>query len=73
MGLDVRVPIGMLFTLLGLLITGYGVVTWGQSGMTPEGVPIDVVWGVVLLVFGLLMFGLAERSRRKNGAAHNHE
>ena len=62
MRLDVRLPIGGFFTLLGALLTGYGWATRGTPGTAPTGVPIDLVWGAALLVFGVAMLGLARRS-----------
>ncbi len=64
MRLDVRIPIGLMFTALGLLLTGYGAATLGQPGTAPSGVPINLLWGVLLLAFGLGMLGLARRARR---------
>src|SRR5207253_5365178 len=64
MSLDVRLPIGGFFTLLGLLLTGYGWATLGAPGTAPAGVPIDLVWGAVLLVFGVALLGLARRARK---------
>lgn len=55
MGVDVRNPIGVLFTVLGLLLLGYGVMTWGDGGTTPTGIPIVPVWGGVMLAFGVVM------------------
>jgi hypothetical protein len=66
MGFDIRMPIGMLFTLFGILLTGYGAATQG-SAMYAEhslGVNMNVWWGGVLLAFGLAMIGLT-RMRRK--------
>jgi hypothetical protein len=60
--LDVRRPIGLFFTVLGVLLAGYGVATRGTPGMTPTGVPIDLVWGAALLVFGVAMLWLARRT-----------
>jgi hypothetical protein len=53
MGLDIRWPIGLMFTLIGVLLTGYGVI----KGASPIslGININLVWGIVLLVFGVLM------------------
>ena len=62
--LDVRVPIGGFFSLLGLLLTGYGWATLGAPGASPTGLPIDLVWGVALFVFGVAMLGLARRARK---------
>jgi hypothetical protein len=61
--LDVRWPIGLFFTLLGLLLTVYGAATLGDPGTAPVGVPINVVWGAALCAFGLAMLGLARRAR----------
>ena len=61
MRLDVRYPIGALFGALGVLLAGYGFVTRGDPGMSPTGIPVDLVWGVVLLAFGATMLWLARR------------
>lgn len=56
MGLDLRLPIGALFLIIGLLLAGYG---WMSSGME-----VDRWWGLVMALFGLVMVTLARRSRR---------
>ncbi len=53
MGLDIRWPIGLMFTLIGLLLTGYGAVN--AAGSQSLGININLVWGLVLLVFGVAM------------------
>jgi predicted MFS family arabinose efflux permease len=66
MGFDIRMPIGMLFTLFGILLIGYGAATNG-SAMYAEhslGVNMNLWWGVALLAFGLVMLTLT-RLRRK--------
>jgi hypothetical protein len=63
-GLDLRIPVGALFGAYGLLLSTYGGVTLGQAGTTPTGVPINLVWGLVMLGFGLGMLALARRARR---------
>lgn len=62
MRLDVRLPIGAFFSLVGVLLAAYGLATRGAPGTAPTGVPIDLVWGVVLLVFGIGMLALARRA-----------
>ena len=56
MGLDIRWPIGLMFTLIGVLLTGYGVFKAADS--VSLGLNINMIWGIVLLVFGsLMLFG----------------
>jgi len=63
MGLDIRWPIGLLFTLIGVLLTGEGLLTAGNSTMYHRSLDINInlIWGVVLLVFGALMLLMAWR------------
>lgn len=64
MGLDIRWPIGLMFTLIGALLTGYG--AFDQTGSVSLGININLIWGVVLLVFGILMLLGAISGRKKN-------
>jgi hypothetical protein len=61
MGLDIRWPIGLMFTLIGVLLTGYGVLR--RSDSLSLEININLVWGLVLLVFGALMLWLAWRGK----------
>lgn len=61
MGLDLRIPIGLLFTVLGLLFTVYGAATLGQPGTAPTGLPIVLIWGAVMLLFGVVLLLLSRR------------
>jgi len=66
MGFDIRMPIGMLFTLFGILLIGYGAAT-RESVMYADhslGLNMNLWWGGALLVFGLAMLALT-RLRRK--------
>jgi hypothetical protein len=67
-GIDLRTPVGGLFSALGVLLTAYGAATRGQPGTEPTGVPVNLVWGLVLLGFGLAMLALARRARRAGGS-----
>ena len=66
MGFDIRMPIGMLFSVFGILLIGYGVATRGSAMYTEHslGLNMNLWWGVVLLAFGLVMLALT-RLRRK--------
>jgi len=64
-GLDLRYPIGGLFTILGILLTIWGWVTNGDARLYARsaGVNINLWWGVVLLITGVLFIVLARRGR----------
>ncbi len=68
--LDIRMPIGGLFTVLGLLLGGYGLATGGDAARyaTSLGVNINLWWGLVMLVFGVLLLAAASRARRNASA-----
>jgi len=64
MGLDIRWPIGFMFTLIGALLTGYGVFKSADS--MSLGININLVWGGVLLAFGSFMLLGALRGNKVN-------
>lgn len=68
MGFDIRMPIGLLFTLFGILLIVYGAATNG-SVMYAEhslGVNMNLWWGIALLCFGAVMLALTRlRSRQQ--------
>ena len=66
---DVRVPIGGLFAVLGVIVAGFGLMTAGDTARyaRSEGININLWWGVVMLVFGVVLLAFARRGRR--GAA----
>jgi hypothetical protein len=53
MGLDIRIPIGMMFTLIGALLSGYGLMADRAIFDRSLGINVDLIWGGVLLLFGL--------------------
>lgn len=65
-GLDLRVPIGGLFTVLGILLAGYGVATRDNVEMYERSTAVNVNlwWGLAMLVFGIVFLLLAMRSAR---------
>jgi hypothetical protein len=64
--LDIRLPIGGLFTLLGLIIAGYGLVTAGDEAQYARsgGININLWWGLVMLVFGAVFLWLGRHGTR---------
>lgn len=66
MGLDIRWPIGFIFTLYGLLLVVYGAAADPALFQKSLGVNMDLWWGVAMLVFGLFMAALAFRASRRS-------
>jgi hypothetical protein len=67
--LDVRWPIGGLFTALGLLLAAYGLGTMGNSAHYTRSlsVNINLWWGLTMLLFGLIVLLGAWRGRTFHG------
>lgn len=65
MGLDIRVPLGALFTLLGLLMTGFGLLGTKAIYAQTLGINVNLDWGLVLLAFGVIMLWLGLRGVSK--------
>ena len=64
MKLDVRWPIGGMFSIVGALLVIYGVVSDPAIYEKSLGINVNLWWGLVLLVFGLVMLGFAFRAQR---------
>jgi multisubunit Na+/H+ antiporter MnhG subunit len=65
---DIRIPIGLMFSLLGVLITLFGILTIPDSVMYQRslGINVNIVMGIVMLVFGLIMLILAWKKKKIN-------
>jgi hypothetical protein len=70
-GLDIRLPIGGLFVVLGLILGVYGIATHSDAAQYERSmsVNINLWWGLVMLVFGGMMLLLARNSSR-DASAH---
>lgn len=62
--LDVRIPIGGMFTIFGVVLIVYGLVSDKAIYERSLGINVNLWWGFVLLVFGLVMLWLAYRAYR---------
>jgi hypothetical protein len=65
MSLDLRVPIGLLFGTLGILLAVYGLLSDPAIYQASLGINVNLWWGLVLVVFGGGMLGTAWLSARK--------
>jgi hypothetical protein len=69
MNLDLRYPLGMLFTAFGVLLVGYGLLR-PEERAALAALNVNLYAGLSMLVFGLAMLWLARRAelRGKSGA-----
>jgi len=67
-GLDIRAPISGLFSLLGLMLGGYGLVAGSRTASDVAPVTnVNLWWGIVMLLFGVFMLVLSRRAMSKPG------
>jgi LPXTG-motif cell wall-anchored protein len=66
MGLDIRIPIGLMFSIFGLIISIYGLLTNSNTEMYAKSLSINInLWmGILMLVFGGLMLFFAKRKKK---------
>ena len=64
MGLDIRLPIGLMFSILGVMLAGFGLLGDKAIYQRSLGININLWWGLVLLVFGLVMLLMGKRASR---------
>ena len=67
MRLDIRWPIGGLFTITGVMLVIYGLVSDPALYQKSLGINVNLWWGLVLLVFGALMLVFAYRTSSASG------
>lgn len=66
MHLDVRIPIGWLFTMMGAALSMFGLLSDRRIYQRSLGININLQWGMVMLAFGLLMLWLGRRGSRRS-------
>jgi hypothetical protein len=66
MGLDIKIPIGAMFTIFGLILTIYGLTTIGNE---MYGISLNIninLWsGIFMLVFGGIMLAFSDLFKKK--------
>lgn len=66
MNLDLRIPMGLMFTLVGLILTVFGMATSGSAIYARSlGINANLDWGIVLLIFGGSMYLLGRRGQKR--------
>ncbi len=67
MGLDIKIPIGLMFTIMGLILTILGLVTRSDTAMYEQamGYNINLFSGLIMLVFGCFMLFTSRLFKKK--------
>lgn len=64
--LDVRLPMGLLFLILGVLLAGYGLLAdpaiYARHSL---GQNVNLIWGVIFSLFGGAMLWLSARAKKR--------
>jgi uncharacterized protein YhhL (DUF1145 family) len=66
MNLDLRIPMGLMFTITGAIMSVFGFFTRGSVMYEKSaGMDINLIWGAVMLIFGLTMLLLGRRAQKQ--------
>jgi uncharacterized membrane protein len=63
---DIRIPIGLMFSIIGLLLSVFGLFTTADTEMYQRslGINVNLIMGVLMLIFGLIMLYFARRKKK---------
>ena len=65
MGLDIRIPLGLMFLITGGIMAIYGAVTHGSPIYAMSmGLNLNLIWGSLMFIFGAIMFILGRRPQK---------
>jgi hypothetical protein len=70
MKLDIRLPLGLMFTAIGLLLAVYGALAEESLPQRASGININLWWGLGMLVFGGVTLWVGRRSEPAADAHH---
>ena len=64
MGLDIRIPLGLIFLITGGIMAIFGALTRSSAIYARSmGININLTWGLIMFVFGLIMFVVGKRQK----------
>ena len=70
MRIDIRLPMGLMFSIIGAIMFVYGLITM-HSGIYLQkslGIDVNLWWGLTLLIFGFIMLLLTYRAYKRRGS-----
>jgi multisubunit Na+/H+ antiporter MnhG subunit len=65
MGLDIRIPLGLIFLIIGGIMAAFGLFTHGDAALYERslGVDLNLTWGVLMFIFGGIMYFVGRRQK----------
>ena len=65
MGLDIRIPLGLIFLIIGGIMAIFGIATHGDAALYDRslGVNLNMGWGLVMALFGGIMYLIGRRQK----------
>lgn len=65
MGLDIRIPLGLIFLSIGGIMTLFGIFTHGDTTLYQKslGMNLNLLWGGIMVIFGAIMFFVGRRQK----------
>jgi hypothetical protein len=65
MDLDLRIPMGMMFSMAGAVLVAFGLATRNRADLYAKsfGINADLWWGIVVLLFGLVVLHYGRRGQ----------
>ena len=70
MGLDIRIPLGLIFLVTGGILTIFGLMTRHSVIYSNSmDINLNLIWGALMFVFGLIMFLVGRRQRWQDDPA----
>lgn len=73
MGLDIRIPLGLVFQILGGIMALFGLFTHQNVALYEKslGLNLNLVWGAVMFLFGAVMFFIGRRQQWQDDPANS--
>ena len=67
MNLDIKLPIGLMFIILGLFLSLHGILSASNAEMYARslGINVNLYTGIFMLVFGAIMAAFSRRPKKR--------
>jgi ABC-type Fe3+-siderophore transport system permease subunit len=71
LNLDIRMPMGLMFLVVGAILTVFGALTRSDPMYAEHslGYNVNLIWGAVLFAVGAIMVLMARKASKKAPAA----